>query len=458
MNTSRRAMMTAGLGAGLTSVSAASAMAGRSRDRQHRPSIEGGWVALERASASDQSAALQRLIDQHTANGEPVLLPPGRFRVADIQLRSGTKLIGVAGLTEFIDAGGSFFFKATQASNVRLDGITFDGQNRSRKTQTSDANLVFHDCDGLHIDACTVRARQSYGIVMDHCSGRIQNTTIEQIGETGLFTRDSRGLDIVHNDVRACGNNGIQIWRSTPGHDASRVSANRIQGISANSGGSGQYGNGVNVFRADNVCVTDNHISNCAYSAIRGNAASNIQVLGNTCSQIGEVALYAEFAFEGAMIANNLVTDAATGVSVTNFNVGGRLATVTGNLIRNLKRREFEPHDKRGVGISVEADSLVANNVIENAPSAGLALGWGPYRRDLIATQNIIRNAKVGILVSADATAGPTLISGNLISGSTAGAIRKADGDRPVGQDLITDTKALAGVTLSQNIAKPVGS
>jgi uncharacterized secreted repeat protein (TIGR03808 family) len=51
---------------------------------------------------------------------------------------------------------------------------------------------------------------------------------------------------------------------------------------------------------------------------------------------LGEVAIYAEFGFEGAVIANNTIDGAAIGVAVTNFNQGGRLAVVQGNLIRNL--------------------------------------------------------------------------------------------------------------------------
>ena len=59
-------------------------------------------------------------------------------------------------------------------------------------------------------------------------------------------------------------------------------------------------------------------------------------MIANSCARLGEVALYAEFGFEGALIANNLVDTAATGISVTNFNEGGRLAVVQGNLVRNL--------------------------------------------------------------------------------------------------------------------------
>ena len=63
------------------------------------------------------------------------------------------------------------------------------------------------------------------------------------------------------------------------------------------------------------------------------------------------------------MIANNLVDKAAMGISVTNFKQGGRLAVVQGNLVRNLFIRKDV--DSRGIGIAVEADSVVSGNVIE---------------------------------------------------------------------------------------------
>ena len=59
------------------------------------------------------------------------------------------------------------------------------------------------------------------------------------------------------------------------------------------------------------MIVRGNRISNCDYSAVRGNSASNIQIIGNSVSDVREVALYSEFAFEGAVIANNTVDGAA---------------------------------------------------------------------------------------------------------------------------------------------------
>jgi uncharacterized secreted repeat protein (TIGR03808 family) len=209
---------------------------------------------------------------------------------------------------------------------------------------------------------------------------------------------------------------------------------NRIERIAAKSGGSGQNGNGINVFRAGSVLVNGNRIIDCAFSAIRSDSGSNCQMVGNSCSRLGEVALYAEFAFEGAVIANNLVDEAAMGISVTNFNEVGRLAVVQGNLIRKLfLRKDVETRD---IGIAVEADSVVTGNVIEGSPAFGIMIGWGRYLRDVNVTDNLIRQAHIGIGVSTDPAAGTALITNNLISGAKDGAIRAMSGPTPVGPDL----------------------
>ena len=87
---------------------------------------------------------------------------------------------------------------------------------------------------------------------------------------------------IARNTIIGAGNNGIQVWRWETGDDGTIVIDNRIENIDNRSGGSGQYGNAINVFRAANVIVRGNRIRNCAFSAVRGNAASNIQIEGNS--------------------------------------------------------------------------------------------------------------------------------------------------------------------------------
>lgn len=187
------------------------------------------------------------------------------------------------------------------------------------------------------------------------------------------------------------------------------------------------------------MIVRGNRIRNCDYSAVRGNSASNIHITGNSVSDVREVALYSEFAFEAAVIANNTVDGAAVGVSVCNFNEGGRIAVVQGNIIRNLIPKRpigTAPDDDAGVGIYIEADTSVTGNVIENAPSYGIVAGWGKYLRDVAITGNVIRKALAGVGVSVVPGAGTALVNNNMISETPRGAVVGLDHARAVTSDL----------------------
>jgi uncharacterized secreted repeat protein (TIGR03808 family) len=138
---------------------------------------------------------------------------------------------------------------------------------------------------------------------------------------------------------------------------------------------------------------------------------------------------------------------------VTNFNEGGRLAVVQGNLIRNLFRREHEKEDKRGEGIGIEADAVVIGNTIENAPTVGIQIGWGPFMRDVAATGNVIRHARVGISVTGSSGAGKCLIANNLISDAKEGAIREMQFGAMTGPDLAREPTATAHIQLAGNLS-----
>jgi uncharacterized secreted repeat protein (TIGR03808 family) len=334
---------------------------------------------------------------------------------------------------------------------VRLEGFTIDGTGAVLDPSGSDALLTLARCQLVTLRDLVIRHSTNNGISLRGCSGEVLNCTISECEATGLFTLDARGLRIGHNRVSRIGNNGIQVWSSEAREDGTLVLGNRIDQIEARAGGDGQNGNGINVFRSGSVQIEANRITDCAFSAIRANSGSNCQMIGNSCERIGEIALYVEFAFEGAVIANNLVAGAAQGISVTNFNQGGRLAVVSGNLLRDLNWR-LTSVDKRGIGISVEADASVTGNVVEGAQSVGILAGWGGYRRDISVTGNVIRASKVGIGASSDLGGGSVLIAQNLISGASHGGIRAMKGLQPEGDELSASGAKLPGVTIADNV------
>jgi uncharacterized secreted repeat protein (TIGR03808 family) len=293
---------------------------------------------------------------------------------------------------------------------------------------------------------CRVIGSAEHGIVLRKVSGRITDCEIGGISGSGLFSEDAAGLEIAHNHVRDCGDNGILVWRSEAGEDATIVTSNRIERITAKSGGNEQNGNAINVLRAGSVLINGNRIADCASSAIRASSASNCQMIGNSCARLGDVALLTELSFEGVVIANNVVDKAAVGISVTNFKEGGRLTVVQGNLIRNIFFRK--DIDSRGIGIAVQVDSVVSGNVVEGSPGYGVMIGWGGYLRDVSVTDNLIRDAYIGIGVSTDPSTGTALITRNMISGAKDGAIRAMNGPTPVGSDL-----AMASAEAYRNLA-----
>jgi uncharacterized secreted repeat protein (TIGR03808 family) len=407
-------------------------------------------------SPDDQTRALQRAIDDAARAQIPLALPPGVYRTGMLRLQSGTQLIGVRGATRLIFNGGASLLSGEGAGSVGLDNITLDGSGIPLPTRRG----LVHCLGGrdIRITNCEIAGSGGSGIWVENISGDIGGNIITGTATTAIVSFDAQGLLVTRNTIIGTNDNGIEILRTAIGDDGTQVLDNRIEDIKAGPGGSGQYGNAINAFRAGNVIVRGNRIRNCDYSAVRGNSASNIQISGNSVSDVREVALYSEFAFEGAVIANNTVDGAALGVSVCNFNEGGRIAVVQGNIIRNLLPKRpigTAPDDDAGIGIYVEADTSVSGNVIENAPSFGIVAGWGNYLRDVVISGNVIRKAFVGVGISVTPGAGTALVNNNMISETPRGAVVGLDHARPVTPDLCAEgAQRFAQVVIGTNAVR----
>jgi uncharacterized secreted repeat protein (TIGR03808 family) len=407
-------------------------------------------------SPDDQTRALQRAIDEAARAAVPLALPPGTYRTGALRLANGTQLIGVRGATRLVFNGGGAMLLGEGAGHVTLSGLTLDGGNLPLPARHG---LIY--CLGgrdIRIADCEILNSGGNGIWIEQVSGDISNNIITDIAGTAIVSFDAKGLIVSRNTIAGTNDNGIEILRNAIGDDGTLVADNRIEDIKAGPGGSGQYGNAINAFRAGNVIVRGNRIRNCDYSAVRGNSASSIQIVSNSVTDVREVALYSEFSFEGAVISGNTVDGAAFGVSVCNFNEGGRIAVVQGNIIRNLIPKRpigTAPDDDAGIGIYVEADSAVTGNVVENAPSFGIVAGWGKYLRDVAITGNVIRKTFAGIGVSVASGAGTALVNNNMISETPRGAVVGLDHARAVTTDLSAEgAQRYAQVVIGSNAVR----
>lgn len=390
-----------------------------------RGSVSADTLGLRPGTIDDQSRQFQTILERAAASNNPVFLPPGSYYVSNITLPARTRLTGVPGASRLVYSGDGHFLLAENGAHIQLSGLTLDGANRGLHTYAG-AALRLSNVDHLVIDNCTILGSLEKSIHVDRSSGRIERCRISgAAGDCGLYALENTGLAITGNHVSDCANGGILVHRWQKGDDGTMVTGNRVERIGAANGGTGEWGNGINVFRAGNVMVASNHIADCAFTAIRSNAGDNVHITGNTCLRSGETAVYSEFAFNGALISANIIDGGARGISITNFMQGGRLAVCSGNLIRNIgvTAPYADPDHPFGEGISVEADTSVTGNVIEDAARFGMMLGWGPYLRNVVATGNVIRGSKTGIYVSVVDGAGPAHIADNTIAAARAGAI-----------------------------------
>jgi len=355
----------------------------------------------------DQTAALQAAADTAAATGTPLFLPAGIYSTGTLNLKSGTRIEGVPGRSILRSRDGGALLSVERAETVRLAGLVLDGDAKPLGEHAALVDAT--DTRHLDITDCRLIGSSATGVSLRKVSGHIEDCEISDIRKDGVASEDSSGLEVAHSCISDCGGNGISV-------------------------------------RAGSAVISGNRILDCAFSAIRTEAASNCHMIGNSCVRLGGVALHAGFASGGTTIANNFIEEATGGISVTSFSKGKSFAVIQGNQIRNLFfRHDAELH---GFGIAVEADSLVTGNVIEGAPAYGIMIGWGPQLREVRVTGNRIRNAWTGIGVSIDPSAGTVRISENSIAGTKEGAIRALSGLTSIGPDL-----AIAGAETYRNVA-----
>jgi uncharacterized secreted repeat protein (TIGR03808 family) len=450
----RRTLLMAATLAGLPLIRAEAAPRAAVTGADLRGSIDAAQHSISPQTSDLGGRRLGALLRQAAAENKPVFLPPGTYPVSGLDLPDNVRITGVPGASRLVYTGEGSMLTADGLARVELTNLVIDGANRWLSNEV--AGLIQARGVGeLIINNCDIIGASKTALYLERCSARIEGNRISGAADYALYAVEGRATTITGNEVSACGNGGILVHRWTKGDDGTVVRDNRIHDIAATRGGTGPFGNAINVFRADNVMVAGNHVTGSAFSAIRANAASNIQISNNHCLASGETAIYAEFGFEGAMVTGNLVDGGANGISVVNFDSGGRLSTIANNLVRNISNEGPYVHDNVGFGygITAEADAAVTGNVVENVTRFGMLVGWGPYLRNLMVSGNVIRAAATGMAVSVVEEAGQALIVNNLFDRTPKGAIIGHRWHDAVTGDLVTGSTRYPHLTIAGNRA-----
>ena len=267
--------------------------------------VDAAQLGVRAGAADDQSQALQRAIDQAAKSGAPLALGPGVYRVGDLKLPAGAQLVGVRGATRLVLSRGTSLISASHTEHPALSGLVFDGGG----IPLGSGRGLIHFTDGrkIKISDCEIVRTGGTAISLDQCDGEIANNTITDAAEVAIHSLDARGLIVASNVIAKAGNGGIQIWQSDKRDDGTIVADNRIEDTAARGGGSGRTATpSMSFVPAMSSCAEIASATPRSRGARQ--LASNIVIVGNACKDVGEVAIYSEFDFEGAVIAKTRST------------------------------------------------------------------------------------------------------------------------------------------------------
>ncbi|MCB9993399.1 MAG: TIGR03808 family TAT-translocated repetitive protein [Hyphomicrobiaceae bacterium] len=405
--------------------------------------LDAGSLGISANSGRDVTSALNDAIRQAAARGATLQLDAGDYLVSDLKLPGGARISGNG--ARLVLSGGDMLLSAEDQGNILLSGLSLDGSGLGRR-KTETTLVGFRNCEGVAIDTCSFSNFEANGLYAEASSINVWDCVFSGFGETGIHLQDCHLSQVRGNRVLKSGNGAIRIWRFEKGFDGSVVADNQISGVGSDSG-NGENGNGINVFQADGVVVSGNVVQDCDFSAIRANSTRDTIISGNQCHDCREVAIFSEFAFSGSIIADNVIDKAATGISITNLDEEGHLATCTGNVVRNILPSSPTNPDTYPVGIYVEAEVAVTGNVVEDVPGLCIGAGWGPYLRNVLISNNVLRRGQVGIGVSVVDGAGAVEITNNLIAEMSQTAIGGFEWDKLVAKDLADGAYPHVGVS-----------
>jgi hypothetical protein len=335
--------------------------------------------------------------------GGKLWLEEGTYICGGLTVPAGTTLEGPeTAILRQLTSSGTFI--NASVDNVTVRGITVDGN----LTADTVAGGYLANHFGLYVVG-TAGANIN-DLVIDNC-------TVKNFGDSGIYTKFVRNQTIRDNTVTRCGYGGI--FTLSP-YDA-WILDNYVTNIFPGDGSQNAYGITATSSGSDrvaqNVQIDNNIIEDVpGWEGIDLHFAKNSQATGNVIRNCAQ-----GIAFEGdkagspgedILIADNTIR----GWSGATFVKDGRTHYKTGGIVA-----KGAASNELGLGLSITGNTITEMGDTRLSPGGGAIFltAWDGFT----VTGNVIRNAyRTGITLTANGTGAMTngIISGNTIRTVTA--------------------------------------
>lgn len=327
---------------------------------------------------TDDTAAIEAALNSgarkvilQNLTGAPYMLSSGLVIPENVTLESENRAI--------LRASGDHELISHMRDNSAIVGIVLDGAD----VTTKPAITIGYN-ENLRIEDNEFRNLLGRGLFLYAGSGIVRNNVFDNIGSYGMYVHSNKRVVLEANELTNIRSSGIYVLATSDyAFSPTFIRNNRLQNISNEAGGTGEYGNGIHCYRVRGVHIENNHIDQTTFSGVRLVSCADCVVMGNLAENFTDHGIYVEFSHRETVIANNTLRSRAEfGINAPNADSDGRNTAITGNVI----------HDT-DYGINAESKATIVGNVID-VRKIGVTLGYGTYCFDLTVTGNTISDSQ----------------------------------------------------------------
>jgi hypothetical protein len=318
-----------------------------------------------------------------------VRLGPGRYRLSEVRLGEGARLIGSGRRTVIEAPPGSAYWALliARGGNVRIADLALDGGAGGRRREGGIAVAVFDGSSRVRLQRLLIRRVRTHGVNVwgAHADVSIQDSRIESDGSAGaavfaLGSDASRDTSVIRTRIRGFRDFGILFAQRRygrpaaalhalaldntitdirdPARDACTARPHTAAGCGTNEGGI--WSGGVE------AAIIGNTIRRTRWDGIETvGSSTRTTIIGNDIADT-RTGIYLEHATNRSLISRNLVVRARTGINVEWRHEGV-----------GSSHNEFTRNRIVGGGLFVDVGgdgNLIAGNVFVGGPRPAIVL------------------------------------------------------------------------------------
>jgi copper-binding protein NosD/Big-like domain-containing protein len=367
-----------------------------------------------------------------------VRLAPGRYEVRELEVGSGTRLVGSGEETVIAPAGdaGYWALLVARGNRIRISDLTIDGGGGPATSSSREGGIAVAVFDGSHdvrLQRLHIRAVRTDGVNAwgAHWSVSVQDSVIDGggTGRAGVFTLgsdDSRDTSVIRTRISGFRSFGILLGQQEfgrpraalhgvaldnvisdirdPARDACVTDARTAAGCGTNEGGI--WTGGVE------AAIIGNSIRRTRWDGIETvGSSTRTTIVANEIRET-RTGIYLEHATNDSVISRNLIVGAETGINVEwlHDGVGSSGNTFTLNRVvgadsglfvdvgsdgNRIVRNLFVGGARPAITLQGSSENIVRDNLVCGGP-LGPLVGFESARWDSGAFARSTRNRLSG--------------------------------------------------------------